>query len=85
VSFDRFLDAILASNDPSKSIYKDECSPWLMLDAAQVIFKQAKERIFHSSKLILEPQPKWKVFKSIIREIDDERLATKNDRNGNGF
>ncbi|KAG5513820.1 hypothetical protein PMAC_000858 [Pneumocystis sp. 'macacae'] len=80
------LETILITESSIPEIKKREQSPWLLLDAANTIFKLAKERVYkkvppekiylhepYGSILpILENQPKWDVLKEIMHEIETE-------------
>lgn len=84
VSFYKILETILIAE--SSANMKQERSPWLLLDSANIIFKLAKERVYkkielenisgqesHGSILpVLEKQSKWFVLKQIMHEIETE-------------
>ncbi|OLL25916.1 DNA repair protein rad16 [Neolecta irregularis DAH-3] len=85
VSFNKVLDAILATNTPAPGSTRQNHSPWLFLDAANIIFSTAKRRIFGSlenktetlSNQIsesegLEELPKWSMLAEVIDEIEHE-------------
>ncbi|KAK9475027.1 uncharacterized protein V1510DRAFT_359391 [Dipodascopsis tothii] len=46
VTFNKMLDVILASSTPPPGTTRQTHSPWLFLDAANVIFASAKQRVF---------------------------------------
>ncbi|OUM62412.1 hypothetical protein PIROE2DRAFT_44330, partial [Piromyces sp. E2] len=77
VAFYSLLETILAENAPS-SIFQQENSPWLLLDAANTVFSECKVTVELKQLLpkntlpILEELPKWKVLKSVIYEIFEE-------------
>ncbi|KTW27428.1 hypothetical protein T552_02406 [Pneumocystis carinii B80] len=85
VSFYKILEIILIAESSLEDM-KQERSPWLLLDSANIIFKLAKERVYkrgtskntyaqesYSSILpVLENQPKWFVLKQIMHEIEME-------------
>ncbi|KAG5437732.1 hypothetical protein PCANB_000445 [Pneumocystis canis] len=72
--------------ESSSEIMKREQSPWLLLDAANTMFKLAKERVYKkvtsenisiqepqiSILPVLENQPKWFVLKQVMYEIEME-------------
>ncbi|QSL66587.1 hypothetical protein MERGE_000969 [Pneumocystis wakefieldiae] len=84
VSFYKILETILIAESSLQDM-KQERSPWLLLDSANIIFKLAKERVYrsisenvnaqesNSSILpVLENQPKWFIIKQIMHEIEME-------------
>ncbi|CCJ30420.1 unnamed protein product [Pneumocystis jirovecii] len=96
VSFYKILETILIAESSTSEIEKREQSPWLLLDAANTIFKLAKERVYkkvvpekiyvqesYGSILpVLENQPKWDVLREIMHEIETEiRLNPELHRN----
>lgn len=46
VSFNKYLDTILAAHQPPTGSTKQNQSPWLFLDAANTIFETAKRRVY---------------------------------------
>ena len=46
VSFNRYLDTILAAHQPPPGSTRQNQSPWLFLDAANTIFETAKRRVY---------------------------------------
>ncbi|KAI9817500.1 MAG: hypothetical protein M1827_001110 [Pycnora praestabilis] len=46
VSFNRYLDTILAAHSPPAGSTRQSQSPWLFLDAAHIIFDTAKRRVY---------------------------------------
>lgn len=46
VSFNRYLDTILAAHQPPPGSNRQNQSPWLFLDAANTIFETAKHRVY---------------------------------------
>ncbi|KAG4303183.1 hypothetical protein PCK1_000521 [Pneumocystis canis] len=85
VSFYKILETMLIA-ESSSEIMKREQSPWLLLDAANTMFKLAKERVYKkvtsenisiqepqiSILPVLENQPKWFVLKQVMYEIEME-------------
>jgi DNA excision repair protein ERCC-4 len=49
VSFLRYLDTVLAASSPPPGSNRQNQSPWLFLDAAHVIFDNAKRRVYTGS------------------------------------
>ena len=85
VSFNKYLDTILASHQPPPGSSRQNQSPWLFLDAANTIFETAKRRVYigkstggvsENGKLpdalrpVLEEQPKWLELAKILDEIE---------------
>ncbi|KAI9208291.1 uncharacterized protein BJ171DRAFT_438598 [Polychytrium aggregatum] len=82
---------LAANSAAFSSIFRsDQASTWLFLEAADSLITLAKQRVYkkidaperrEGSSLrfqfqpILEEQPKWKVLKDIIREIESERKS----------
>lgn len=77
VSFYAYLEAIVASNGPSDNSHQRP-SPWLMSDAANVIFGEAKARLWNTSdddttvSLTLEEPPKWSLLLNLLDEIEQD-------------
>ena len=46
VSFNKYLDTILAAHQPPPGSTRQNQSPWLFLDAANTIFETAKRRVY---------------------------------------
>ncbi|KAJ6260845.1 DNA repair protein rad16 [Drechslerella dactyloides] len=82
VSFHQHLETLLASYAPVDSFHTQMRSPWLDLDAADILFSTARKRVYtgkppksiapsdlQASGLILEEQPKWSVLSNILDEI----------------
>jgi DNA excision repair protein ERCC-4 len=89
VSFYQYLEGILATQSTGAGGQgRQNQSPWLFLDAAQVIFNTAKSRAYTGNvnannttsrrgippglTPVLEEQPKWKALSSILEEIERE-------------
>ncbi|KAI8904315.1 hypothetical protein EDD86DRAFT_194941 [Gorgonomyces haynaldii] len=80
VTFNWFLDTVFASNAAALTSNRVEsASTWITWDAADIVFNNASARVYLKSKqqseLVLEPLPKWKVFLSILDEIEAERQS----------
>lgn len=81
VSFNKFLDTVLAASRPASGSTRQNQSPWLFLDAAHTLFDTAKKRVY-SGKLtdgaatkdglnpVLEELPKWNLLAEILEEIE---------------
>ncbi|KAK5073596.1 DNA repair protein RAD16 [Lithohypha guttulata] len=88
VSLLKYLDTILATHSPPPGSTRQNQSPWLFLDAADTIFRTAKDRVYSgtvkdkealpSNSLpdtlspVLEEQPKWALLSEILTEIETE-------------
>ena len=51
VSFNKYLDTILAAHQPPPGSNRQNQSPWLFLDAANTIFETAKRRVYTGKPL----------------------------------
>ncbi|KAH6662208.1 DNA repair protein [Plectosphaerella plurivora] len=83
VSFLQHLDTIHAAHSPPPGSTRQNQSPWLFLDAAQVIFETARKRVYAATtraanaednidvlKPVLEELPKWALLADVLEEID---------------
>jgi DNA excision repair protein ERCC-4 len=81
VSFNKYLDTVLAASSPPPGSTRQTQSPWLFDDAAHVIFDTAKRRVYRGSineseattdtlRPVLEEQPKWAILAEILQEIE---------------
>lgn len=98
VAFLQNLDTIHAAHSPVPGSTRQTQSPWLFLDAAQVIFDTAKKRVYRgvnkpgsdtnnidSLRPVLEEQPKWSVLADVMEEIDRDLYfdpPARDDSNG---
>nr|POE79344.1 dna repair protein rad16 [Quercus suber] len=83
VSFNKYLDTVLAASSPPPGSTRQNQSPWLFLDAAHTLFDTAKRRVY-TGKLtdgsangetnglnpVLEDMPKWGLLAEILEEIE---------------
>ncbi|KAK3713817.1 DNA repair protein RAD16 [Vermiconidia calcicola] len=82
VSFNKYLDTVLAASSPPPGSTRQSQSPWLFLDAAHTLFDTAKRRVF-TGKItdnasndkdglnpVLEELPKWNLLAEILEEIE---------------
>jgi DNA excision repair protein ERCC-4 len=88
VSLLKHLDTVRATLSPPPNSTKQNFSPWLLTDAADTIFKYARDRVYsgraddhsdrtsnnipQSVKPVLEEQPKWAVLADILTEIETD-------------
>lgn len=85
VSFNKYLDTILAAHQPPPGSNRQNQSPWLFLDAANTIFETSRRRVYSgnesssvnsstplpdSLRPILEELPKWSQLADILEEIE---------------
>ncbi|KAI9760612.1 MAG: amidophosphoribosyltransferase [Chaenotheca gracillima] len=86
VSFNKYLDTVIAANTPPPGSNRRNESPWMFLDAAHTIFDTAKRRVYtgkvnetalsgsggipDSLHPVLEEQPKWAQLAEILEEIE---------------
>ena len=82
VSFNKYLDTVLAASSPPPGSTRQHQSPWLFLDAAHTLFDTAKRRVY-TGKIaetsttekdglnpVLEEMPKWGLLAEILEEIE---------------
>ena len=87
VSFNQYLDTVLAAHQPPPGSTRQNQSPWLFLDAANTIFETAKRRVYtgkakdsdlqtHNSPdslhPVLEELPKWALLGEVLQEIETD-------------
>lgn len=87
VSFNKYLDTILAAHQPPPGSTRQNQSPWLFLDAANTIFETGKRRVYwgkagdgalqgqklpESLRPILEELPKWSLLSEVLQEIETD-------------
>ncbi|KAI3397334.1 hypothetical protein diail_10992 [Diaporthe ilicicola] len=97
VQFLQNLDTIHAAHSPAPGTTRQNQSPWLFLDAAQVIFDIGRKRVYSginkpgadsnidSVRPVLEEQPKWAVLADVLQEIDRDLYfepTARDDSNG---
>ena len=85
VSFNKYMDTILAAHQPPPGSSRQNQSPWLFLEAANTIFETAKRRVYTGKTAtgpamdgqipdtlhpVLEEQPKWALLAEILDEIE---------------
>ncbi|TKA22835.1 hypothetical protein B0A50_07735 [Salinomyces thailandicus] len=85
VSFNKYLDTVLAASSPPPGSTRQSQSPWLFLDAAHTLFDTAKRRVY-TGKItegvatkendglnpVLEEMPKWGLLAEILEEIEQD-------------
>lgn len=82
VSFNKYLDTVLAASSPPPGSTRQSQSPWLFLDAAHTLFDTAKRRVYTGKitdsaavdkeglNAVLEEMPKWNLLAEILEEIE---------------
>ncbi|KAK4548297.1 hypothetical protein LTR36_010167 [Oleoguttula mirabilis] len=83
VSFNKYLDTVLAASSPPPGSTRQSQSPWLFLDAAHTLFDTAKRRVYTGRisegtaatdkdglNPVLEEMPKWSLLAEILEEIE---------------
>ncbi|KAK5129037.1 hypothetical protein LTR85_000370 [Meristemomyces frigidus] len=83
VSFNKYLDTVLAASSPPPGSTRQSQSPWLFLDAAHTLFDTAKRRVYTGRLTegtaatdkdglnpVLEEMPKWALLAEILEEIE---------------
>ncbi|KAF1989097.1 DNA repair endonuclease XPF [Aulographum hederae CBS 113979] len=86
VSFNKYLDTVLAASRPPPGSTRHNQSPWLFLDAAHTIFDNAKRRVYtgkiqdgtkdqgatdvNTLHPVLEELPKWALLAEVLEEIE---------------
>ena len=93
VSFWKLINSMKTSSAASRNP-----SLWLLMPAADMMFRKAKERIYkvvHTKpsakvpkpvaklKPVLEETPKWKLLKQVLGEIEEEENKKCKNENGN--
>ncbi|KAK5111784.1 hypothetical protein LTR62_004704 [Meristemomyces frigidus] len=85
VSFNKYLDTVLAASSPPPGSTRQSQSPWLFLDAAHTLFDSAKRRVY-TGKItesangndtdglhpVLEEMPKWSLLAEILEEVEQD-------------
>jgi DNA excision repair protein ERCC-4 len=94
VSFWKLLNSIKAMGAASRNP-----SMWLLMPAADMLFRKAKERIYKVEqgrptakvakpvaklKPVLEETPKWKLLRQVLGEIQEEEVKKKETKNESG-
>ena len=86
VTFYEYLEAIAATNNASEPGGRSRASQWLLSDAANIIFREARARLWQGEvgagptfgnlppglQLVLEEPPKWKLLLDVLDEIEQD-------------
>ncbi|KAL8875595.1 MAG: hypothetical protein Q9198_006069, partial [Flavoplaca austrocitrina] len=73
VSFNKYLDTILAAHQPPPGSTRQNQSPWLFLDAANTIFETAKQRVYSGKPAEGEAPASSDAFPDSLRPILEEQ------------
>ena len=73
VSFNRYLDTILAAHQPPPGSTRQNQSPWLFLDAANTIFETAKRRVYTGKANENEPSEASRALPDTLRPVLEEQ------------
>ncbi|WFD32413.1 DNA repair protein RAD16 [Malassezia sp. CBS 17886] len=95
VSFQAYLDTVVAANNASEPGKRSRPSQWLMSEAADALFRAARARVWRRAGddedvsaysilpdgfvPVLEPPPKWRLLLDVLEEIEE---STARDRDG---
>ncbi|KAL8777134.1 MAG: hypothetical protein Q9213_007994 [Squamulea squamosa] len=73
VSFNKYLDTILAAHQPPPGSTRQNQSPWLFLDAANTIFETAKRRVYSGKTIEGETLVSSNAFPDSLRPVLEEQ------------
>ncbi|KAK4690424.1 DNA excision repair protein ERCC-4, partial [Lecanoromycetidae sp. Uapishka_2] len=73
VSFNKYLDTILAAHQPPPGSNRQNQSPWLFLDAANTIFETAKRRVYTGKPVEGEGSGTAGVLPDSLRPVLEEQ------------
>ncbi|KAL8718044.1 MAG: hypothetical protein Q9225_004780 [Loekoesia sp. 1 TL-2023] len=73
VSFNKYLDTILAAHQPPPGSTRQNQSPWLFLDAANTIFETAKRRVYSGKTAEGEMPASSGAFSDSLRPVLEEQ------------
>ena len=73
VSFNKYLDTILAAHQPPPGSNRQNQSPWLFLDAANTIFKTAKRRVYTGKPINSEVPEALGALPNSLRPVLEEQ------------
>lgn len=73
VSFNKYLDTILAAHQPPPGSNRQNQSPWLFLDAANTIFEAAKRRVYTGKPIDGEAPGASGVLPDSLRPVLEEQ------------
>jgi len=73
VSFNKYLDTILAAHQPPPGSNRQNQSPWLFLDAANTIFETAKRRVYTGKPIEEEASAASGALPDSLRPVLEEQ------------
>ena len=73
VSFNKYLDTILAAHQPPPGSTRQNQSPWLFLDAANTIFETAKRRVYMGQANDAEAPGTTEAMSNSLRPVLEEQ------------
>ena len=73
VSFNKYLDTILAAHQPPPGSNRQNQSPWLFLDAANTIFETAKRRVYTGKPVEGQVSGAAEALTSTLRPVLEEQ------------
>ncbi|KAL8981500.1 MAG: hypothetical protein Q9205_003732 [Flavoplaca limonia] len=73
VSFNKYMDTILAAHQPPPGSTRQNQSPWLFLDAANTIFETAKQRVYSGKPAEGEAPASSDAFPDSLRPVLEEQ------------
>jgi len=73
VSFNKYLDTILAAHQPPPGSNRQNQSPWLFLDSANTIFESAKRRVYTGKAAEGESLTEPEVLPQSLRPVLEEQ------------
>jgi len=73
VSFNKYLDTILAAHQPPPGSNRQNQSPWLFLDSANTIFESAKRRVYTGKAAEGESLTESEVLSESLRPVLEEQ------------
>ena len=73
VSFNKYLDTILAAHQPPPGSNRQNQSPWLFLDAANTIFETAKRRVYTGKPVEGQGAESAEALPSTLRPVLEEQ------------
>lgn len=73
VSFNKYLDTILAAHQPPPGSTRQNQSPWLFLDAANTIFEKAKRRVYNGQANDADAPDATEMLPTSLRPVLEEQ------------
>lgn len=73
MSFNKYLDTILAAHQPPPGSTRQNQSPWLFLDAANTIFETARRRVYSGAPSEGDTPASSGVFSESLRPVLEEQ------------